>query len=278
MQVGFSYTWSHALDEQSALGLFYNGNNPLDLRDGFASPDFDRPHEINFQYDLRVPEIFRKNSLEGKLVDGWALIGLTTLDSGQPYSVVDYTGAVGSLYYSVFDGVTNPIVPLSPNCTPKSATTGHSGAFGPGDEALNAACFTVPLLAPGALNGAVPGNDAFETGYASRQRNIFRQAFQKRADASLEKEFAVHEGYNLRYTFDVYNLTNTASFDVPNDNVSQNQDYNNYPVAGTTPLPSGCGTANPTTTSFYNCPGGLGTTTHTIGSPRQIQMSLRLLF
>ncbi len=28
VQVGFSYTWSHALDEQSAMGLFYNGNNP----------------------------------------------------------------------------------------------------------------------------------------------------------------------------------------------------------------------------------------------------------
>ena len=28
LQVGASYTYSHALDEQSALGLFYNGNNP----------------------------------------------------------------------------------------------------------------------------------------------------------------------------------------------------------------------------------------------------------
>ena len=28
VQVGFSYTYSHATDEQSAMGLFYNGNNP----------------------------------------------------------------------------------------------------------------------------------------------------------------------------------------------------------------------------------------------------------
>ena len=34
LQVGFSYTYSHALDEQSGLGLFYNGNNPLNLRSG----------------------------------------------------------------------------------------------------------------------------------------------------------------------------------------------------------------------------------------------------
>ena len=278
VQFGFSYTWSHALDEQSALGLFYNGNNPLDLRDGYASSDFDRTHVINFDYIFRVPNLYREESFRGRLVDGWSLVGLTTLESGQPYSVIDYTGAVGSLYYSVFDGVTNPIVPLSPNCTPKSATTGSNGAFG--TPALNATCFTVPLLPAGGLNGAIPNTDTFETGFTSRQRNIFRQPFQKRADASIQKEIALHERFSLKYTFDVYNLTNTTSFDIPTDNVSQNQNYNNFPVQGTTPLPTGCNatTGAQTNTSFYNCPGGLGITTHTIGSPRQIQMSLRLLF
>ena len=32
-QAGVSYTYSHSLDEQSALGLFYNGNNPLNIRE-----------------------------------------------------------------------------------------------------------------------------------------------------------------------------------------------------------------------------------------------------
>ena len=31
-QAGVSYTYSHATDEQSGLGLFYNGNNPTNLR------------------------------------------------------------------------------------------------------------------------------------------------------------------------------------------------------------------------------------------------------
>ncbi len=50
LQFAASYTYSHALDEQSGLGLFYNGNNPLNLRDGYASADFDRTHVINFTY------------------------------------------------------------------------------------------------------------------------------------------------------------------------------------------------------------------------------------
>ena len=63
------------------------------------------------------------------------------------------------------------------------------------------------------------------------------------------------------------------------DNVTQNMDYNNYPTIGTVAAPTGCDVnGNQTNVSFYNCPAGLGITTHTIGSPRQVQMSLRLDF
>ena len=67
--------------------------------------------------------------------------------------------------------------------------------------------------------------------------------------------------------------------------------YNGFPtVAGsysTAVAPSGqtCSSAagqasaEPNTGNyFYNCPTGLGVVTHTIGSPRQIQMSLQLMF
>ncbi|HEV2275591.1 MAG TPA: TonB-dependent receptor [Acidobacteriaceae bacterium] len=264
LQVGFSYTYSHALDEQSALGLFYNGNNPLNLRDGYASSDYDRTHVMNFSYLYQLPAFFGENTFRGRFADGWALQGLTIIQSGQPYSVIDYSGAVGSIYYSVYDGITNPIVPLAPGCTPKNAYTGHSGAFG--TPALKSECFTLPLLSPGALGGAIPSNDPFETNFTSGQRNIFRQAFQKRADMSLVKSLNVTERIAARATFDVFNLTNTTSFDIPNDNVAQNDGYNAWPQIGTP--------AN----QFYNPPAGLGYVTHTIGSPRQIQMSLRVIF
>ena len=145
--------------------------------------------------------------------------------------------------------------------------------------ALNAACFTLPLLPAGGLGGAIPASDNFETGFTTGQRNIFRQAFQKRADASLVKVTPLGERYSLKYTLDVYNLTNTTSFDVPGNEVAQNQFYNPYPVAGTTPLPTDCkADGSQSNTSFYNCPSGLGIVTHTIGSPRQIQMSASFTF
>lgn len=277
--ISASYTYSHALDEQSGLGLFYNGNNPLNLRDGYASSDFDRTHVVNFNYVYAAPEFFTNHTLKGYLADGWSIVGQTVLQSGQPYSIVDYSGAVGSIYYSTYDGITNPIVPLAAGCTAKSAKTGASGAF-PGFPALKSACFTVPTLAAGSQGGAIPSSDPYETGFTKGQRNIFRQTAQKRGDISLIKAINVKERYNLRYTFDVFNLTNTTSFDIPEDNVSQNQYYDQFPVVGTPVLPTNNCSTNPNGNNggFYNCPGSLGVTQHTIGSPRQIQMSLHLVF
>jgi hypothetical protein len=278
LQAGVSYAYSHSLDEQSALGLFYNGSNPLDLRGGYGNSDFDRTHVFNIDYHYELPQFFGVNSWEGRVADGWSVQGLITLQSGQPYSIIDYSGAVGSIYYGINDGITNPIVPLAPGCTPKNAVTGATGnnfAF----PALKSSCFDVPLLAPGDLNGAIPPGDTFETNFIPNggQRNIFRQSWQKVADISIVKQTQITERVSLRYSFDVFNLTNHPSFDIPIDNVDQNLAFNELPLEGTTPLASGCGTPA-ATNGFYYCPTGLGQVVKTIGSSREIQMSLSVRF
>ncbi|HTD54275.1 MAG TPA: TonB-dependent receptor [Silvibacterium sp.] len=284
-QSGVSYTYAKATDEQSALGLFYNGNNPSNLQSGYGLADFDRKHVLNFTYGFYLPSFFRQNELAGKILNNWSLNGIAIIQSGQPYSIIDYSGAVGSLYYSTFNGITNPIVPLAPGCTPKTAVTGKSGAFyngKPSSAALNANCFTLPLLSVG--QKGVPQGDPFETDFTSGQRNIFRQPAQKRTDASVIKTLAIKERYNLKYTFDVYNVTNTSSFDIPQNNLTQNAGYNNVPTMGAysevAPSPSQCQAGNAPGNTFYSCPtgSGLGVVKHTIGSPRQIQMSLSLTF
>ena len=295
LQAGFSYTFSRSFDEQSALGLYYNGNNPQNLRGGYGLSDFDRTHVFNIDYHYEFPKFASESSVEGKVVDGWSLQGLVTLQSGQPYSVIDYSGAVGSAYYSITDGITNPIAPLASGCTPQNAVTGAIGNnfnF----PALKASCFTVPLLYPcstpnaQALDGSFPCSaiapgDTFETNFsAGGERNIFRQSWQKRADISLVKMTPIKERMTLRYSFDVFNLTNHPSFDIPIDNIDQNLAFSATPVAqppyGNNPLPtlaSGCGTSN-AANGFYFCPTGLGQVVKTIGSSRQIPMSLSLLF
>ena len=140
LQFGVSYTFSHSLDEQSALGLFFNGNNPLDIRNAYGSSDFDRTHVVNIDYHYELPKFYPTTTWEGKVADGWAVQGLVIFQSGQPYSMIDYSGAVGSIFYGISDGITNPIVPLAPGCTPQNALTGANGAT-PGQPALKASCF-----------------------------------------------------------------------------------------------------------------------------------------
>jgi hypothetical protein len=275
VQFGFSYTYSHATDEQSGIGLFFNGNNPLNLRSAYGSSDFDRTHVINFTYLFQVPNFFRQSSLAGKLGNGWSVQGVGTFQSGQAYSVIDFSGAVGGVFYGTSNGITNPIVPLG-SCTPKEAMTGASGV-NPSAPALQASCFTIPLLNPGDLGGAIPPGDLYETNFTTGQRNIFRQPWQKRADISFVKTTQFKERLTLRYSFDIFNLTNTTSFDIPIDNVSQNLFFNDFPVYGTPARPTSCGQSNQ---GFYSCPtlSGLGLTNKAIGAPRQIQMSLLLSF
>jgi hypothetical protein len=296
LQAGFSYTFSRSFDEQSALGLYYNGNNPQNLRGGYGPSDFDRTHVFNIDYHYELPKFAPVSSLEGKFVDGWSVQGLVTIQSGQPYSVIDYSGAVGSAFYSITDGITNPIAPLAPGCTPQNAVTGAIGNnfnF----PALKSTCFTVPLLYPCSaanaqtLDGnfpcsAIAPGDTFETNFLAGggQRNIFRQSWQKRGDISIVKATQITERFTLKYSFDVFNLTNHPSFDIPIDNIDQNLAFSPFPVAqapfgtSTTPtLASGCTGSSPQN-GFYYCPTGLGQTVKTIGSSRQIQMSLSLLF
>jgi hypothetical protein len=73
------------------------------------------------------------------------------------------------------------------------------------------------------------------------------------------------ERVSLRFTFEVFNLTNTPSFDIPIDDVTQNLNFNDFPVYGS---------------QLYSSPtlSGIGIVNKTIGSPRQIQMSLKFTF
>jgi len=283
LTVGASYTYSHALDEQSAIGLFYTGNNALNLRSGYGSSDFDRTHVMNANIGYTIPTPYSSSTLLGKIAGGWTVNTILTLQSGQPYSVIDFSGAVGSIYYSTFDGITNPVVPLAAGQTPKSAKTGASGAFG--TPALNPNAFAVPLLTPGGTATAdattaygipgptadAPNGDPYETGFTTGQRNIFRQSPQRRDDLQLVKNLKFHEKYALKYTFDVFNLTNHASFDIPNAEVTQNSGYD--PTAEADQPVYGSGFP-----AFYTPPSNVGFVQHTIGAPRQIQMSLSMKF
>ena len=97
------------------------------------------------------------------------------------------------------------------------------------------------------------------------------------------KVTTVTEKLSLKYTFDVFNLTNHPSFDIPIDNINQNLTFNPTPVVGqgSAPTAAACSAngGDPFVgNNFYQCPTGIGQVVHTIGGARQIQMSLSFMF
>ena len=260
LQFTGSYTYSHALDEQSGLGLFFTGNNPLNLKSNYASADFDQTHVFLINYSYTLPKFVKGETL-GKVVNGWTIGGQTVAQSGQPYSVYDYSGSVGSLYYGTSDYITNPIVPLKPGVTPKQAQLQGTLGVNAANPVLNSSDFLPQFVAPG-TNGVpacdATGCDDYESLFGTTGRNLFRGPFQVRFDMSLAKEFPLNERFKLRFEIDAFNIFNHPDFDTPSNDVDFFPNYSGPPS-----IPPD---------------GSLGDLQHTIGSPRFLQWILHLSF
>jgi len=259
LQLTATYTWSHSLDDQSGLGLFYTGNNPLQPLTGYGSSDFDRTHVFLVNYSYAMPKATSNKAL-GTVVNGWILGGQTVAQSGQPYSVYDYSGSVASLYYSSDAEIINPMVPLAPGVTSQQAQLQGTTGVNAGKPVLSATAFQPQLLQPG--QDGVPlcdskGNcDTGESIFGSSGRNMFRGPFGVRFDMTLGKQFQINERMKLRFNFNAYNVFNHPDFDTPNNDVSFFAD--NPPLLAPT--------------------GSLGIIQHTIGSSRFLEVNMHLTF
>jgi Carboxypeptidase regulatory-like domain len=264
-QVNGSYTWSHSLDEQSGLGLFFNGNDPNNLHSAYGSSDFDRTHVLTVSYVYRFPDAIKGGGLASKFTNGWSVSGITVAQSGQPYSVYDFSGSAGGLFFSANDFITNPIIPATGNANIHSKTS--SGA----PLLLNPDAFSIQslILQPGqdgvptcgpTTSGITNFCDTVETTFGNGGRNEFRGPRQVRFDFSLNKDTKLTERFRLKFEVNAFNLFNHPSFDTPNNNVTFNPCFNPQPCYLTTPS------------------GSLGVVQHTLGGPRFIQMAMHLQF
>ncbi len=221
--VGGSYTWSHSLDEQSDIGLFFTGDNPKRLRDSWASSDFDRTNVFVANFQVDIPNMIKESNFVSYILNDWHFTGIATLQGGEPYSLYEFYGAVGSINFGNFPTLMNPVLGIKDPKHPSTAFTGNKGSFrGPGGSyipTLDPSQVAISYLEPG-TNGIPTSTgddptDIYQTAFNVGQRNIFRQAAQKRLDLSFRKGFKITEKIKAQYELNVFNLTNTTSLDVP---------------------------------------------------------------
>jgi hypothetical protein len=91
-QLNVAYTWSHSIDDSSDRydGSFVNSYNLAASR---ASSSFDIRHMLNIGYVWEMP-FFKGRGVTNLLFGGWEFSGITSWQTGTPFSVIN-TGGYG---------------------------------------------------------------------------------------------------------------------------------------------------------------------------------------
>ena len=198
--VNASFTWSHALDEDSNNGVLntpFNINsslqyqiNPLCLRcNNYGNADYDFPHSFNAQYVWNTPWKFSNRYASGAL-GGWTLSQNFFARSGLPLTVLDSTSSINN-YNNVTPNFPAEVI---------GAGQGSCNQFGQG--CLNAAGFATVGTA-----GTFP----------AQVRNQFRGPGFFDSDLSVSKNFKLTERMALGVGANLYNVFNHPNFASPID-------------------------------------------------------------
>ena len=294
LTVGGSYTYSHSLDDSSdrSDSSFVNSAN---VRYGWASSSFDQRHLLNVNYIYALPKIsgFLERSLADAtageaansktpspqsdsqllhtLLDGWEFSGITSFQSGTPFTVINGGGNNG---ISVADnaGVANlagagsyPDVVASPRGHPLAPIFNNASV---GPLLYNPGAFAAP-------QGLTFGNEG---------RNFLNNPNRLNFDFTLLKHFRITEGSNLEFRVEAFNVFNHTQFRVFNSNIGNTASNiiscyggpNDSSAGGLTPVPGA-----PLGTPLVNvdCTGG-SAFLHPVDAhrPRTLQLGLKYSF
>jgi len=172
-----NYTLSKAVDDASDPGATtYETNLPQDVRNMSAEralASFDHRHRVVGNVTYTLPR-------------GWRITGITTLQSGAPFTV-----NLGTDRANIGSGpAQRPDVLCDPNDgAPRSPT-----------QWVNTSCFALP--APFTFGNA-GRNTLFAPGYGD-------------VDLAISKDVALRNAARLELRWEIFNLLNRANFDVPN--------------------------------------------------------------
>src|SRR5581483_3628192 len=173
-----------------------------------------------------------EHTLLSYFTNDWHLAGWGVAQNGEPYSLYEFYGAVGSINFGDFPTLMNPVLGIKNPKNPKSALTGNSGRYRNGANyipAIDPSQIAINYIQPGQMGVPVSTGtdpqDIYETNFAPGERNIFRQAFQKQLNLIFRKHSQPTEKLSLEYNFNVFNITNTTSLDVPQNQTQVRQNF-----------------------------------------------------
>ena len=294
-----SYTWSRNNTNVNSAepGLLDVGqtdfgtsgsNNPLDFAQQYGPYSGERTQRLIVSYSYDLPWKSTEG-FSGKVLSGWTVSGVTTLQNGQPFTVTDagggsiYGGSSRALLSPAFTGKcgANGVCQPSKSVASSGSTTARVLSDLPGAPGYNTAgtggwinqsafssFATLPADSPYCVGGisnptgsatatcgaglfsATPSNYFVAgTGWGNSPIGIVTGPGQWNWDMSLQKNTKVTEWGTLQFRAEFYNVWNHPQFN------------------------------NPTTTAFSGTPfSTFGQISSTSVAPRVIQFGLKFLF
>jgi hypothetical protein len=271
------YTWAHALDQVGAnwdfgagLGLPSDSTHP---NREYASSDFDIRHRFTLSMTYLLPG---KKSV-AQLLEGWQVNSIITLQTGQPFGVMDagtdvsHTGELNDrwdFYGNPEDFKSTPVgIPFFPGSGNASAPTS------------NTSCNNQAMMLDGGPNGPTSAELATFGCYANGNsfmippipgtqgtmgRNIFRDTGFRNVDFSLAKNWKFGERLGAQFRAEFFNIFNHPNFANPFG--GQNGWAHNDPSTGS----FGCSCGTPDVAASNPVIGS--------GGSRAVQLGMKLTF
>ncbi len=240
LQFQSTYTWSKLLDERQgqvtgnenlASGDFPPDPTHRSIERGLAS--FDATQNWRFNAIYRLPQFASAGGVADKLMNGWWLSGILSMQSGYPFTPVLNSNRSRSKVNGGGGGIDRP--DLLPG------RHGSNIILGGPTQYFDPTAFKVP-----------------EAGFlGTAGRNILRGPGYAGLDFSMAKDTSLRflgDAGKLEFRAEFFNILNRVNFSSPNRTVFAGLLDNERPLAT------------------------VGTITSTVGSSRQIQFALKILF
>ncbi len=216
LQFTTAYTFSKSFDQASSFeGII----NPIDPRISRSLSNFDARHRIVFSYYWELP-FQHYNGAKGKLLNGWAVSGITTFQTGFPIRIQSV--ADNELMYS-FDfelpGEPNQIAPFR---TMRPQSHGNY-FFDPNSFTENASDKSQPPCTAGAVFGCYDPTLFGSLGNA--KRTICCGPHISNTDFAILKTIALSETRRIDFRAEFFNIFNHTQFFTPDGNTSDGSQF-----------------------------------------------------
>jgi hypothetical protein len=254
VQLQSSYTWSKLMDLPQSQAITENqstnswSSNPSRPKTDKGPAAFDITHNFRFNAIYRLPEVKSGGNVFAKLVNGWWMSGILSLQSGYPFTPALAANRSRSRVGSAVTLLDRPDLNVGRNNgnIVSGTSTGCSGIaagrpLGTPNLWYDPCAFT--LQAAGFLGTA--------------GRDILRGPGFANLDFSLVKDTPLRflgEGGRLEFRSEFFNILNRANFGMPDRTVFAGTADGQAPFASS------------------------GRITNTLGTSRQIQFALKILF